>query len=110
MRFLSCEPLLEHVDLTAWLAPESLGASSIDWIIIGGESGHKARPFDLSWARSLVSQARSAGAAPFVKQLGAVPISTFAPGCDEFLDLRDAAGGDMAEWPEDLRVREFPKP
>lgn len=124
VRFLSCEPLLERVDLSKWLnvwgvsdATGKTECSAIDWVIIGGESGHGARPFDTAWARDLVRQCRSAGVAPFVKQLGARPEDG-----GETLDaawrryesgkgpmrLVDPAGGDMAEWPADLRVREFP--
>lgn len=158
VRFLSCEPLLEHVDVSRWLwpacwhwdakfrtseeaqaagayaekRPQSLvaaGSSFIDWIIIGGESGPGARPFHLDWARSLMTQARAAGAAPFVKQLGARPRMLWddafeCPRLLRFYDgdwdlgqlveeglvrFDDPAGGDMAEWPEDLRVREFPR-
>lgn len=125
VRFLSCEPLLERVDLSKVPAVSETVDSPLlkpDWIIIGGESGSKARPFDIEWARSLVRQARKAGAAPFVKQMGVRP---FESGIawqsvhgrdDEYLqpakrDLKlvDSHGGDPAEWPEDLRVREFPK-
>jgi protein gp37 len=126
VHFLSCEPLLDAVSLAPFLSWETFmqhvhkhGPSGqwsidsarkpIDWIIIGGESGPGARAFSIDWARLLVKQAGDAGAAPFVKQLGRVPFSTFASGCDEFFDLRDPAGGDMAEWPLDLRVREFPQ-
>jgi len=111
VRFLSLEPLLERVDLATWLAPESLGRSNIDWLIIGGESGPKARPFSLDWARSLVRQARGVdGCAPFVKQMGSNPCEFTWDGMNsDELDLSDPSGGDMAEWPEDLRVREFPR-
>jgi|ERR1051326_3524221 protein gp37 len=103
MRFVSLEPLLEDVsaELKTWLFPEFL-----NWVIVGGESGAGARPFNLAWARSIVAQCREAGVPVFVKQLGAKPYS------DD--DMRafptgDKKGGDMAEWPEDLRIREFPR-
>lgn len=103
----------------------ALPPSRIDWVIVGGESGPKARPFDLAWARSIVSQCRAAGVPVFVKQLGAKPftVGDDGPGVraprsykraypDEagrfWLDKVDRKGGDMAEWPEDLRVREWP--
>lgn len=76
------------------------GPAGIDWIIIGGESGPGARPFDPSWARSVLRQCREAGIAPFVKQLGAVVAREQR--------LTDAKGGNPDEWPSDLRVREFP--
>ena len=133
VRFVSAEPLLGPVDLSRWLRPQAaffavmdtvcgniLGRpvgpttpplpdpSGLSWIIVGGESGPGARPCDVAWLRSIVRQCREAGTACFVKQLGAVPFETFAPGCDRFLTLRDRKGGDPSEWPEDLRVREFP--
>ncbi len=97
----------------------------IDWIIVGGESGPGARPCDVAWIRSVVEQCRTASVPCFVKQLGARPQA----GVDELdrwpfssramfedargdqyeaLRVRDAKGGDPSEWPEDLRVREFP--
>jgi protein gp37 len=151
VRFLSCEPLLGPVDL--WHMDEDAGAMrgpavvrsggmtsstahgppegyddsypGIDWVIVGGESGGGARPFDLAWARSLVAQCRAASVACFVKQLGAragtagEPTGNFRTHPEtgkrqyertvDLLRLRDRKGGDPAEWPEDLRVREFPE-
>lgn len=116
----------------------------VDWIIVGGESGPGARPFDLEWARATVAQCRDAGVPVFVKQMGSRPRGmcdwhqhgTFPPVwvdsdgvlpevsgrpkadlCHAFDEawwpcapnLRDRKGGDMAEWPEDLRVRQVPR-
>jgi protein gp37 len=101
VKFLSLEPLLGPLP--------SLDLAGIDWVIVGGESGPKARPMGLAWARSLVEQCRAAGVACFVKQLGRRPVTTYEPtGCTDRYILRDSHGGDPAEWPEDLRVREFP--
>jgi len=64
VRFLSIEPLLENlgqVDLRA-----------IDWAIVGGESGPKARPMRAEWVRSLRDQCADAGVAFFFKQWGGV--------------------------------------
>lgn len=98
----------------------------VDWVILGGESGPGARPMDLAWARSLVAQCQAAGVAVFVKQLGKSPYgdtdnvptsgvekirTALAPdrkGVTTYAFLKDRKGGDMAEWPADLRVREFP--
>lgn len=77
--------------------------SVIDWIIVGGESGARARPMDLAWARSLVEQGRAAGVPVFVKQLGRRPEDE-----GRRLLIRDAHGGVIYEWPDELRVREFP--
>lgn len=62
-RFLSCEPLLGHIDLTEW-------RDSIDWVIAGGESGARARPSDPAWFRSLLSQCRELGIPFHFKQWG----------------------------------------
>jgi hypothetical protein len=90
----------------------------LHWIICGGESGRHARPFDLAWARSIRDQCQAASVACFIKQLGSRPIYT-APGplgldrrgmtLTTNLVLRDPKGGDPDEWPDDIRVRQFPK-
>lgn len=79
------------------------GKPRLDWLIVGGESGPHARPFDTAWARGLLDQCRDAGIACFVKQLGAHVIQGGAR-----RTKRDRKGGDMSEWPHEIRVREFP--
>lgn len=84
----------------------------LDWIVVGGESGPGARPFDLAWARSTIAQCRAASVRCFVKQLGAWPIfsALFADAPRQGHErLRDRKGGDWSEWPEDVRVREWPE-
>lgn len=61
VRFLSCEPLL---------GPLELDLDSIDWVIVGGESGIGYRPLDLDWARSIRDQCLEASVAFFFKQVG----------------------------------------
>lgn len=118
VRFVSYEPALGPVD---WYEV-SFG---IDWIIVGGESGPHARPFHLQWARDTIEHCRRHDIAPFVKQLGALPVERKWPG--ELgkngnpergltahrrivrVPLQSKKGDDMAEWPADLRVREFPR-
>jgi protein gp37 len=123
VRFLSVEPLLERIDLKQWIDhcsyycdhgeqyPEGHRPlrSLIDWVIIGGESGRGARPCNIEWIRSIVEQCKSVGLPCFVKQLGANPYFA-AVGYDLPLarNRRDRKGGDPAEWPEDLRIREYP--
>lgn len=88
VRFLSCEPLLGSVDIGHAIpcgyycdpvGPDGYGhhnhpfwtpqiASPIDWVIVGGESGHNARHMDEDWVRSLRDQCVSAGVAFFYKQ------------------------------------------
>jgi protein gp37 len=65
IRFLSCEPLLEDIDLR--LRENSLDPG-IDWVICGGESGPNFRPMDIAWARSLRDQCQDVGIPFFYKQ------------------------------------------
>lgn len=109
VRFVSYEPALGPVDFRPFLASELL-----DWVIVGGESGSKARPFDVSWARDTIRQCREAGVAVFCKQLGAEPFDVIRANQQHLLDrehlgITDPKGGNIDEWEEDLRVREFPK-
>lgn len=62
IRFLSCEPLL---------GPLELDLSGIQWVIVGGESGHRARRMKAEWATSVRDQCLAAGVPFFFKQWGA---------------------------------------
>lgn len=115
VRFISAEPLLGPVDLgnldcgggITWNALGRQKAGEIgclDWIIVGGESGHDARPFNLEWADSIVDQCKAADLPCFVKQLGSKPMSAGYPH-----PLKDRKGGDPAEWPDRLNVRAMPE-
>jgi len=149
VRFVSAKPLLGPVDFTDITLPDELAASArlsragcnslvtqddahvynvhpkIDWVIVGGESGQRARPCHVRWVRSIVEQCRDANVPAFVKQLGAHVAHNGIQGGDipvwpdrrAELDtgngyfrrfLIDNKGGDPAEWPEDIRVRKFP--
>jgi hypothetical protein len=153
VRFLSCEPLLGPVNLDkvgrgpwyspleGWTLDESgLAAESpcamIDWVIVGGESGAKARPCNVEWIEEIVRICRNTFVPCFVKQLGKwiagdhkgfsvdrwllTDGSIFVPpiigerafarpdGAVAF-SLGDRKGGKPARWPEALRVREFPR-
>lgn len=108
-RGLSLEPLLEPllglVDVSHWTIEG--GSGGIDWLIIGGESGTKARPCNVDWIRSLVEQGKNSGCATFVKQFGA---NSFRPSQGEVIKyLRDKKGGDPTEWPADLRIQQWPE-
>lgn len=80
VRFLSLEPLLELIDVGQLLTyngdPETSGAPhlarmcGVDWIVCGGESGHKARPMHPDWARSLRNQCNAARVPFHFKQWG----------------------------------------
>lgn len=83
---------------------------SLDWIIVGGESGSKdkARVCELSWIRSAVQQCAEAGVPVFVKQLGTKPRDSEAKGLEQIIRKTDYKGADPSEWPADLRIQEFP--
>ena len=63
VRFLSCEPLLESLG--------KINLSKIDWVIVGGESGAKARPMESQWVGEIKKQCRAYGSRFFFKQWGA---------------------------------------
>lgn len=124
LRFVSYEPATSAVDFSGQWQPEGI---FIDWlrgtdgtdpripgldaIIIGGESGPNARPFDIEWARSTIRQCDAARrAVAMVKQLGANVQGRWLP--EPLPDLRDGPGAwklknshgaDPSKWPEDLR-------
>lgn len=116
----------------------------IQLVIIGGESGHSARPCKVDWIRSIVRQCADAKVPAFVKQLGSHCLEKWEDGFDgkrvkgfptwpkhlraegrvdgdpcgfgvggysdtARIHFRDRAGGDPSEWPEDVRVRQFPQ-
>lgn len=106
VRFISAEPLLGPVDLARYLPngpfdfkcplntltgdnPGGDEVPGLDWVICGGESGPKARPMDLAWARETRDQCRAAGVPFFMKQI-----------------CRNGRPIPFEEWPKDLRVRE----
>lgn len=122
VRFVSYEPALGPVDFAAIRFAGLPAILNLDWIIVGGESGPGARPFDLAWARSVVQQCKAADVSCFVKQLGAEPRRRcdIGSGCAACLNiggaigphgvqLQDRKGGNWDEWPEDLRVRQWPE-
>ncbi len=123
VRFISAEPLLEPLDLTNLCVyggqrlhalSKIYTSPSLDWIIVGGESGPHARPFKLEWARNLRDQCRGSGVPFFAKQLGSNPLDCDVPGAaDPKEHMRyhtdHRSGADPAEWPDDLRVQEFPR-
>ena len=107
MRFLSCEPLLGPLDLSPWLNRRKLPHPGrnprIDWVIIGGESGSKARRFEIEWAEEIIGQCEQVGVPCFVKQMGAAPTA-----CGERIQL-GRKGDAIEDWPEHLQVRQFPQ-
>jgi len=142
VRFVSYEPALGEVNWKRWLGygyktPTGEWKRYIDWVIVGGESGPGARPFNIEWARQTIEQCKAARVACFMKQFGARPYELKPygidcigepdnwPGVTKFVDtsviyahsrvkvyprLKDRKGGSPEEWPEWARVRESPAP
>jgi len=115
VRFLSCEPLLEAIDIKDYLSAdnEEFGHPGIDWVIIGGESGSNSRSCHIDWIRSIVTQCQATNTAVFVKQLGSNAIDSnnyiLDVAVNNFrIKLEDPKGADMQEFPEDLQVQDFP--
>jgi protein gp37 len=115
--FLSVEPMYGPVDLTPYYFRgrgfDHLPSKSrtemvelVDWVIVGGESGnengkYKYRPCELEWIESIVMQCKKAKVPVFVKQFGTH--------LSKKMGMKDRHGGDIAEWPVHLQIREFPK-
>ena len=123
VRFVSYEPALGPITFERWLP---LGCDGpiwppyLKWLIFGGESGPNARPCNIQWAQDARDQCKTAGVPFFMKQFGRDPYEAPAdmtPGSTAFLrltsatyvGLHDRKGGDPSEWPEEDRVREFPR-
>jgi len=103
VRFISCEPLLEDINInihylndikrqgftgyydSGWKEP-------FQWVIIGCESGPGRRPCKAEWVRNIVAQCKAAGVKIFIKQL----------------DINGVVEHDINKFPEDLKIREYP--
>lgn len=123
VRWVSAEPLLGPIDFgqVKWLP----GQDALRWVIVGGESGPRARPFAYEWALDIRNQCDDALIPCFIKQMGSrpyvenwnmwdlpdgqmgYPIDRGPIAACE-VKLRDRSGADPAEWPKALLVREYP--
>jgi len=109
--FLSIEPLHGEIDIlitlsTNWRKNKYQLQNYFDWVIVGGESGnengqYKYRPCKLEWIEKIVNQCVQTNTPVFVKQLGTHLAKE--------MNLKDRHGGDIEEFPEYLRIREFPR-
>ena len=107
VKFMSLEPLHGPIDIP-FERPVDYGhrmCDLIDWVIVGGESGNENgkylyRPCELEWIEHIVAQCKEYHIPVFLKQLGTHLAKQ--------LKLKDRHGGDMSEWPEHLRIRQFP--
>ena len=95
VRLVSVEPMLEAIDLSpTWMDKHRyFEAGTLDWVICGAESGPNRRPCKIEWGRNIVRQCEDAGVPVFVKQL----------------NINGKVSHNMDEWPEDLRVQEYPE-
>ncbi len=110
VRFLSLEPLHGKINLYPVLSLTNESrtnqpGSSIDWVIVGGESGNETGPFryrecKIEWIEKIIKQCQENNVPIFVKQLGTH--------LSKELKLTDKHGGDISEWPEQLQVRQMP--
>ncbi|MHB8370641.1 MAG: DUF5131 family protein [Leptospirales bacterium] len=127
--WVSIEPMIGPVNLgevpVGMLGPLRPGASTnlpkIDWVVVGGESGPNARPMEAEWVRKIKYKCEEAGTPLFVKQLGAAysdPVDGIAGAALKIPEeaiyllkrrLKHRSGADINEWPEDLKVREWPE-
>jgi len=92
IRFLSIEPLLEALGI--------IDLSGIHWVIVGGESGPKARPMKKEWVTNIKNQCQQAGVPIFIKQMGSNWARTHG--------AKNGKGNDITEWDKELRVRDYP--
>jgi protein gp37 len=116
VRFLSCEPLLERLNLSKWVFDRSEADSitnyPVDWVIVGGESGLGSRPCHLNWIKSIVDQCYQGNIPVFVKQLGsnAIDSVTYADGvalAHHQIKTSDSKGSDISQFPG-INIRQFP--
>ncbi len=127
--WISAEPLLGPIDLrfylsNFWRTPSDKLYDTLNWVVVGGESGAGARPCDVNWIKQIIKDCKSAGCSVFVKQMGSLPImgeevwknnsplnikSSSLPRGFVAVAFTNKKGGDIEEWPEDLRIREYPE-
>ncbi len=106
VRFISAEPLLEELDMLVVKNGKRI-IDDFHWVVIGGESGndygpHRYRPSEIEWYARMVSDLKTqTRVAVFVKQLGSHLRKT--------MRLQHYHGGELAEWPTNLQIREFPE-
>jgi protein gp37 len=93
--WVSYEPALEAVNWKGW--------ECINWLVIGGESGSRARSFNPMWGKDAIQWALDNGVAPYFKQLGS------NPDADHFYGWSITGKGDRhEEWPDWLNTQCFP--
>jgi len=104
VKWVSLEPLLGRVDVRGWL-------DDLDWVVVGGESGsgNSVRGCSIDWIRNIICACQERGVAVFCKQLGSRPFQADTSFVSKPYPIDTFKGGDPAEWPAALRVREYPR-
>lgn len=92
--WISAEPLFDRINIRPFKK------TGLRWVIVGGESGSKAREMPLEAAQDLIEQCRELGIRVHFKQTGDVLARK--------LGLKDKSGKDPNEWPAELRIQQFP--
>lgn len=87
--WVSMEPLLGPIDMQLENFPKDF---SLNWVVVGAESGANRRPCKIEWVESIVRQCRQAGIKVFVKQL----------------DIDGKLEKDIAKFPPELQIRQVP--
>lgn len=93
VRFISFEPLLEHIDLYSEISERNIDWTKIDWAIIGCESGPAKRSCSLHWINELKKDLEYFNIPVFIKQI----------------NINGVVEKDVNKFPENLRVRNYPK-
>jgi protein gp37 len=104
VKFVSFEPLHTRISTSF--------VGNIDWIIIGGESGnengkYRYRPCELEWIEYIVNSYINAGSEGYTRET-AIFVKQLGTHLAKKMGLKDRHGGDINEWPEHLRIRQFP--
>lgn len=95
VHWVSAEPLLGPLQVLSVSQ-----TSEVDWIVVGGESGPRARGMELSWAKRILDDCDAVGIAVSMKQLGTVLAKNYP--------RSGKKGGNWDGWPKHLRIRQFP--
>lgn len=100
-RFISAEPLLSELDFS----DHHSVLEKFHWCIVGGESGNDTgkylyRECKVEWIEKIIHGLKDTDVAVFVKQMGTHIAKQSG--------YKDRHGGDWTEWPEHLRIRDFP--
>jgi protein gp37 len=105
-RFISAESLLDELDILAMIDGKRV-IDSFKWVIVGGESGNETvkyiyRPCELEWIKRIINDAKYH--APHISLFNK-KLCTYLT---KKMGLSDWHGGDLNEWQDELKVREFP--